>query len=176
MGNGSKYDSAIMTALSSSRRHGPVRLEDVARRAGVSPITVSRALREGTVVAKTTRERVLAAAEQLGYTPNLLARGLVKNRTATVGVVIVEVANPTHPFGVRGVVKLKLWPQLPVLPSIRFNWSCSTSFVIGGVSDSRDVRANREGQRFALALMTDLSALPSAWLAGGTGIRQKEDP
>ncbi len=83
-----------MTALSASRRKGPIRLEDVARRAGVSPITVSRALREGTVVAKTTRERVLAAAEALGYTPNLLARGLVKNRTATVGVVIVEVANP----------------------------------------------------------------------------------
>ena len=83
-----------MTALSSPRRSGPVRLEDVARRAGVSPITVSRALRDGTVVAKTTRKRVLAAAEELGYTPNLLARGLVENRTATVGVVIVEVANP----------------------------------------------------------------------------------
>ena len=83
-----------MTALSLSGKSGPVRLEDVARRAGVSPITVSRALREGTVVAKATRKRVLAAAEELGYTPNLLARGLVENRTATVGVVIVEVANP----------------------------------------------------------------------------------
>jgi len=83
-----------MTALSHPRKSGPVRMEDVARRAGVSPITVSRALREGTVVARTTRERVLATAAKLGYTPNLLARGLVKNRTATVGVVIVEVANP----------------------------------------------------------------------------------
>jgi LacI family transcriptional regulator len=46
------------------------------------------------VVAKTTRERVLAAAAELGYVPNLLARGLVYNRTATVGVVIVELANP----------------------------------------------------------------------------------
>jgi LacI family transcriptional regulator len=83
-----------MTALPRPSRNGPVRLEDVARRARVSPITASRALRDGTVVAKTTRERVLAAADELGYTPNLLARGLVKNRTATVGVVIVEVANP----------------------------------------------------------------------------------
>jgi LacI family transcriptional regulator len=45
-------------------------------------------------VAQPTRERVLAAATELGYAPNLLARGLVQNRTATVGVVILELANP----------------------------------------------------------------------------------
>lgn len=83
-----------MTALSRSHRKGAVKLEDVARRVGVSPITVSRALHGGNVVAKTTRERILAAAAELGYVPNLLARGLVYNRTSTVGVVIVELANP----------------------------------------------------------------------------------
>ncbi len=83
-----------MTALSKPRKTGPVILEDVARLAGVSPITASRALSRGSLVAPATRERVAAAATQLGYVPNLLARGLVHNRTSTVGIIIVELANP----------------------------------------------------------------------------------
>lgn len=93
MSAGLSYDSAVMTALSASRIRTPITLDDVARLAGVSPITVSRALHGGSV-AVATRERVLAAAAQLGYLPNLLARGLVQNRTSTVGMVIVELANP----------------------------------------------------------------------------------
>lgn len=83
-----------MTALSEPRRAGAVTLADIARRARVSLITASRALRSGQLVAPATRERVLAAAVELGYAPNLLARGLVQNRTSTVGVVIHELANP----------------------------------------------------------------------------------
>jgi LacI family transcriptional regulator len=69
-------------------------LAAVARRAGVSIVTASRALNAHPLVAKATRDRILAAQAELGYTPNLLARGLVQNRTATVGVVIPELANP----------------------------------------------------------------------------------
>jgi len=83
-----------MTALSEQTRTGAVTLADIARRAGVSPITASRALRSTAVVAQATRERVLAVAAELGYVPNLLARGLVQNRTATVGVVVLELSNP----------------------------------------------------------------------------------
>jgi LacI family transcriptional regulator len=83
-----------MTALSAAGKSGAVTLEHIARRAGVSPITASRALRSSPVVAQATRERVLAAAAELGYVPNLLARGLVQNRTATVGVVVLELSNP----------------------------------------------------------------------------------
>jgi LacI family transcriptional regulator len=83
-----------MTALSAPRRTGAVTLADIARRARVSLITASRALRSGQLVALATRERVLTAAAELGYAPNLLARGLVQNRTSTVGVVIHELANP----------------------------------------------------------------------------------
>jgi LacI family transcriptional regulator len=88
------YDSATMTALPNGGRSGAVTLADIARRAGVAPITASRALRSNAVVAQATRERVLAAAAELGYVPNLLARGLVQNRTATVGVVVLELSNP----------------------------------------------------------------------------------
>jgi LacI family transcriptional regulator len=83
-----------MTALSEQGKSGAITLADIARRAGVSPITASRALRSNAVVAQATRARVLAAAAELGYVPNLLARGLVQNRTATVGVVVLELSNP----------------------------------------------------------------------------------
>lgn len=83
-----------MTALSAPAKPGAVTLAHIARRAGVSPITASRALRGSNLVAQATRERILAVATDLGYAPNLLARGLVQNRTATVGVVILELANP----------------------------------------------------------------------------------
>jgi len=83
-----------MTALSEKGRAGSVTLSDIAHKAGVSPITASRALRGSSLVARATRERILAVAAELGYAPNLLARGLVQNRTATVGVVILELANP----------------------------------------------------------------------------------
>lgn len=83
-----------MTALSEDGRSGSITLTDIANKAGVSPITASRALRGSSLVARATRERVLAVAAELGYAPNLLARGLVQNRTATVGVVILELANP----------------------------------------------------------------------------------
>ncbi|MCC7369293.1 MAG: LacI family DNA-binding transcriptional regulator [Chloroflexi bacterium] len=70
----------------------PVTIRDVARRAGVSLSTVSQVLngREGYASAE-TRERVLAAARDLNYRPNALARGLVTSRTGTLGLVITDI-------------------------------------------------------------------------------------
>ncbi len=62
-------------------------MADVARVAGVSHQTVSRVLNDHPNVRATTRERVLAAIEQLGYRRNLSARALVTRRTNTLGVV-----------------------------------------------------------------------------------------
>jgi len=71
-------------------------LADLARRCGVSPVTVSRALSGNRLVAASTRERVLATASELGYSPNLLARALAQNRSSTLGVVIHEFSNPFY--------------------------------------------------------------------------------
>ena len=60
---------------------------DVARRADVSPGTVSNALTGKRPVSPATRERILEAIDELGYQPNLLARGLVNQRTGTLAVV-----------------------------------------------------------------------------------------
>jgi LacI family transcriptional regulator len=69
-------------------------IRDVARRAGVSPITASRAFSGTHPVAEETRCRVFAAAEELGYVPDLLARGLVHGRSPMIGMVVLELANP----------------------------------------------------------------------------------
>ena len=63
-------------------------IEDVARLAGVSIATVSRALRGLPDVAAATRDRVLAAASDLDYIPSPFAARLASGRTATVGVVV----------------------------------------------------------------------------------------
>jgi len=74
------------------------RIRDVAERAGVSTATVSLVLNEveGTRVAPATRDRVRTAAEELGYRPNTLARGLRTRRTHMIGFVSDEIA--TTPY------------------------------------------------------------------------------
>jgi LacI family transcriptional regulator len=87
------------------RVRAAVTIRDVARLAEVHPGTVSRALNEQTraLVNQDTAERVLRAAEQLGYRPNPIARGLKTNRSYTVGVLIPDLTNPLFPPIVRGV-------------------------------------------------------------------------
>lgn len=72
-------------------------IRDVAAVAGVSPMTVSRALHDDPRVAATTRERVLAAAAELGYRRNELARNLRLGRNSgLVGLVVTNLANPFY--------------------------------------------------------------------------------
>jgi LacI family transcriptional regulator len=67
-----------------------VTLTDVAKRAGVSVATASKALNERGEVAPETRRRVREAAEALAFQPNVLARGLISGRTRTVGLLTDE--------------------------------------------------------------------------------------
>jgi LacI family transcriptional regulator len=88
-----------------ARAGSTVTLRDVARRAAVHPGTVSRALNPDTraLVNEETARRVIAAAEELGYRPNPIARGLKTNRSYTVGVLIPDLTNPLFPPIVRGI-------------------------------------------------------------------------
>jgi LacI family transcriptional regulator len=70
---------------------------DVAKVAGLSQSTVSRALRDDPRVTPQTRERVLAAAASLGYTPNAMGRMLVSGATRTIGMVVTDISNPFYP-------------------------------------------------------------------------------
>lgn len=73
---------------------GRVTIKDVARRAGVSPSAVSRVFTDGGSASVKTREKVMAAAEGLGYRPSMLARGLVGNRTNLITLVTGGMADP----------------------------------------------------------------------------------
>ncbi len=72
-----------------------VTLRDVAKLAGVGLSTVSYVLNgDETHVSAATRDQILAAARQLNYRPNAIARSMVKRKTATVGLIITELQNP----------------------------------------------------------------------------------
>ena len=92
-------------AMSNAKAGAAVTLRDVARVAGVHPATVSRALNEETraLVNQETARRVLQAAEELGYQPNPIARGLKTNRSYTIGVLIPDLTNPLFPPILRGI-------------------------------------------------------------------------
>src|ERR1700753_1469092 len=68
----------------------PATITDVARLAGVSPGTVSKALNARGTLSLGTIARIQQAAEQLGYQPNALARGLLAGRTFTVGLITTD--------------------------------------------------------------------------------------
>jgi LacI family transcriptional regulator len=80
-------------------------LRDVAAMAGVHPATASRALNPGTrsLISARTADRVLRAAEQLGYQPNAVARSLRTSRSSSIGVVVPDLTNPLFPPIVRGI-------------------------------------------------------------------------
>ena len=77
---------------------------DVARLAGVSQAMVSYVINDNTnlVIPAATRERILAAVEQLGYVPNRSARNLRTQRSATLAVALPDITNPYHPAFARG--------------------------------------------------------------------------
>jgi LacI family transcriptional regulator len=78
-------------------------IRHVARAAGVSQATVSRALSTPDLVAPSTRARVEAVARELGYRPNRAARGLTTGRTGNIGLIVPDLANPFFAAVVKGV-------------------------------------------------------------------------
>ncbi len=88
---------------SSRRRTGGIRMRDVAERAGVSTMTVSRALSEPAKVSQEMRERVIRAVEEVGYLPNLLARSLSSSRSTTVGLIVPSIDNSIYTQTLKGL-------------------------------------------------------------------------
>ncbi len=72
----------------------PITHKDVAEKAGVSPITVSRAFSGTHPVAEKTRNKIFRISKELGYEPDLLARSLAKKQSPIIGVTVLELANP----------------------------------------------------------------------------------
>jgi LacI family transcriptional regulator len=77
-------------------------LHEVARRAGVSAMTVSRVVNGRGSVDSETRQRVEEAIQALDYVPNRIARGLISQKTQTIGIIVPDIVNPFFAPVVRG--------------------------------------------------------------------------
>lgn len=71
-----------------------VTIKDIAKVANVSPSTVSRALAGSSLISEATQRNIKRIASNLGYSPNGLARGLVKRRSNLLGLLVPDIANP----------------------------------------------------------------------------------
>lgn len=80
-----------------------ITIHDIARKAGVSPSTVSRVLNGNTPVAEDKRRRVLAAVNSLEYRPSALAQSLARGRSGAVGVLTQDIASPFYGEILKGI-------------------------------------------------------------------------
>lgn len=80
-----------------------ITIEDVAKAAGVSRQTVSRAINDKGEISPETKVKVMQAVEELGYRPNRMAQSMVTQRTHMVGVLLADITNPYFPEVTRGI-------------------------------------------------------------------------
>jgi DNA-binding LacI/PurR family transcriptional regulator len=85
-----------------------VSIKDIARRAGVSHSTVSRALANSPLVNAATKVRIQDIAREMGYTPSAIARAMSTHRTQTIGLVVTTIADPFVAEVVRGIEETAL--------------------------------------------------------------------
>lgn len=103
-----------LTLTNSAKR--PLTLRDVSDACGVSEMTVSRVLRNRGDVSQATRDRVLAAAKELGYVPNQIAGSLASQRVNLVAVIIPSLSNMVFPEVLTGINQvLEDTPLQPVV-------------------------------------------------------------
>ena len=69
-------------------------IRDIAIRAGVAPMTVSRAINDKGYVSLEARQRIMRAVKELDYHPNGLARSLKRRRTHVIGILLPDIAHP----------------------------------------------------------------------------------
>ncbi len=80
-----------------------VTIKEIARQLGISKSTVSRALRDSSEISGDTKERVIALARALNYSPNPIALSLLKNQTQTIGVIVPAIDNAFFSMAIGGV-------------------------------------------------------------------------
>ena len=151
-----------------SPRFKRVTTHDVAKRAGVSQPTVSLVLsRNATArVSPETRERVLEAARELGYVPNVVARSLVRSRSYAIGVIVPDLRNPFFAEVVSGAERVVSEAGYAVL-------LCETREI------SRDRHIQTLLERQVDGIMMDAigaSSLPQSMVAGVNVVLIDEPP
>ncbi len=102
-------------------RRQEISIADIARAAGVSHSTVSRALRGSTLISSDVRDRIQHLAQQMGYIPNAIAQSLQTQRTNTLGLVITSIDDPFLSDVVKGVEEVTRAAGFSVLLSTSHN-------------------------------------------------------
>ncbi|MBU7585975.1 MAG: LacI family DNA-binding transcriptional regulator [Nostoc sp. TH1S01] len=92
-----------------------ISIEDIARKAGVSHSTVSRALRDSPLISSKVREEIKKLAQEMNYVPNAIAQSLQNQRTYTVGVIVTSIADPFFGELVEGIEQVARKAGLNVL-------------------------------------------------------------
>jgi LacI family transcriptional regulator len=109
----------VVTPDARAAREGPVRLSDVARAAGVSIATASRVLHPGSRrPSEELRARVTRVAEELEYTPNVLAQAVARGRSPLVGLVVHDISDPYFSSIAAGVLRAASSSELTVTISV----------------------------------------------------------
>jgi len=142
-----------------TKKRRTVRVEDVAREAGVSPITVSRTLSSPDKVKPETREKVTAAVQRLGYVVNSIASTLKSGRSSIITVFVPNLQNPTFASVVQGMVDAFAGTRYSVMFS-QTGWQekLTPSFVEAVVPfrPAGIVMTGVEGDRATARLLMDL--------------------
>lgn len=99
----------------------PVSIQDIARAAGVSHSTVSRALHDNPLISLDVRQRIQQLAQEMGYTPNAVAQSLKGKRTNTIGLVVTSISDPFVGRVVRGIEDVAQAAGINVLLSVSNN-------------------------------------------------------
>lgn len=160
-----------------------LKLSDVARRAGVSVITASRALRTPDVVAAATLERVRAAVSALGYVPNPAAQALASTRSRVIGVIIPSLTNSVFAELLRGVMDATDGtPFQPQFANTRylsareedlvrlFATQRPAGMIVAGIDQSAESRAVLEGIGCPVVQVMEIGPAPIDMMIGASQV------
>ena len=158
-----------------------VRTFEVAALAQASPSTVSRALAGDQRISEATRRRVLAAAQQLNYQPNLIARSLKNASTGIVGVVVTDLDNMYHShtlkllideMGERGLAPLvfacNATDRASAVTARLMSYQVDAVIALAAPFDEDVVRSCREGRK-PLVLMNRYDGRSAVNVVAGDG-------
>jgi LacI family gluconate utilization system Gnt-I transcriptional repressor len=106
--SGARFQDPVKKDNRSSRSTGVVTLKDVAKIAGVSPITVSRVLNRPEMVSPDKVKQVREVIDRTGYIPNLLAGGLASSKTRFVAAIVPAISNQVFSESIQSLTD-RLW-------------------------------------------------------------------
>ncbi len=94
-----------------------ISIKDIAKAAGVSHSTVSRALHDSSLISQATRARIQTLASEMGYIPDAIAQSLQTQQTGTLGLVVTSIADPFFADLIEGVEEIAATAGMSVLIS-----------------------------------------------------------